>query len=403
MRSKNIQTQSFLLGVLLLIITYSCSSKKENKYDNQVDTSFIENSSKTTVLPPSSDKVDCRVNNLEALKGKTAYEKLQKIYEQAEMFELSPQQKYLIYNDKKALKIYDLVRDISFIVEENFGQEVKVSKFQWSKDEETAAYVLVDASNTPQIRTFTMRGSKISNRKKYPVATIKIDEKTGCPRNIDVGFNFESQRGDSLITYQSTEKWVFYRYLYLYKIPFEQPLNIIVKGFSASSTAYGVVNDNNEEVALPQKIKEKVVFSFLPPDVIPGTKKIVFSDTQSDTTAFLIKTYETDTKKEEILLRLPGKRDGISPIIWSPDKQSFAFVDVNQQDYKVGTKLYVFQLETGKLSTFDAPINFVCGASCYVQAQEDFWFKDDTTIQYKIHLLKNQGQKATTLIHLEDE
>ncbi len=388
------QLQIVMLGCLLLATACSQGNKKENKSDNQVDTSLTEDSSKTTVLPSSSDKIDCRVNNLEALKGKAAYEKLQKVYEQAELFELSPQQKYLIYNDKKALKIYDLVRNTSFIVEEHFGQEAKVSNFQWSKDEETVAYVWADASNIPQIRTFTMKSGEISNRKKYPVASIKTSEKTSCPKNIEVAFHFESQRGDSLIAYQSTDKWLDYRYLYLYKIPFEQPLNIITQGFLTNGTVYGVVNKNNEEVMLPQNIKEKVAFSFLPPDVMPDTKKVIFSDAQSDTTAFLIKTYETDIQKEETLLKLPQKRDGISTIVWSPNKQSFAFVDVNQQDYKMGTKLYVFQLETGKLSTFDAPINFVCGASCYVHAQEDFWFQDNQHIGYKIHTMKNEGQAA---------
>lgn len=401
MHSNNSQLQSFIIGIFLLITTYSCSSKKENKYDNQVDTSFIEDSSKITVLSTSSDKVDCRVNNLGELKGKTAYKKLQKVYEQAEVFELSPQQKYLIYNDKKALKVYDLVRNTSFIVEENFGNEAKVSKFQWDKDEKTVAYVLVDASNTPQILTFTMKGDKVIDRKKFPVATIKIDEKTDCPKNIEVSFNFESQSGDSLIAYQSTEEWLDYRYLYLHKTSFQQPLNIITQGFLTNGTVYGVVNENSEEVVLPQKIKEKVAFSFLPPDVIPGTKKVIFSDTQSDTTAFLIKTYQIDTQKEEILLKLPGKRDGISAIIWSPDKQSLAFVDVNQQGYKMGTKLYMLQLKTGKLSTFDAPINFVCGSSCYVREGKDFWFKDDTTIQYKTHRLANQNEETIATIHLD--
>lgn len=127
---------------MVLLLLLGCSLPKSS------DTTSVENSSKTTVLPSPSDKIDCRVNNLEELKGKTAYEKLQKVYEQAEVFELSPQQKYLIYNDKKALKGYDLVRNTSFIVEENFGKEAKISKFQWSKDEKTVAYVLVDASNT---------------------------------------------------------------------------------------------------------------------------------------------------------------------------------------------------------------------------------------------------------------
>lgn len=127
---------------------------------------------------------------------------------------------------------------------------------------------------------------------------------------------------------------------------------------------------------------------------------LIYTAPDNDGT-LLVKTFDftldREDATEETLLVLPKERDGISGALLSPKGDKLAFVDVNQSDYPRRTKLYVINLEEveTKAATFDLPINYMCGSSCYVHAGEDFLFTDNNTIQYAVY---NMGEDKKELI-----
>ncbi|OJJ23120.1 hypothetical protein BKI52_01855 [marine bacterium AO1-C] len=401
---RNYPSQIFILALWLFCV--ACSQKKEqangSKHNREVTTKSSKDSLPSNKSPQSKPEINCKVNSLEELKGKAAYNnvELKKAYKQAAIFELSPKHKYLVYGDNNLLKVYDLSSDKSFVLEENLGNKVKFSRLQWSKSEEMVAFVLIASKNIPQMRVIKIKNRQVISRKSLPIKTVTFQEKEGCPQNIDVNFWIESK--EPTISYQCTEMGMSYRYIYLSETPLQYPLNVVAQGLQVNREIYGVVDEKYEEIDLPQKIKESLKLSFIRPQVTPNPLELIYSGSDSKSDSFLIKTYEVDTQKEKVLIKLPAERDGISSIIWSPNEQLFAFVDVDQDGYKMGTKLYVYHLESGKVSLFDAPINFMCGASCYVHAGEDFLFKDDKTITYLKHKMKNEGKEEMININIEN-
>jgi hypothetical protein len=281
----------------------------------------------------------------------------------------------------------------------NLDQGVKFSEMVWNESETILSMVLAESGFPTKMFVLYIANDKVTSSKSFILEEPKYEAKADCPRNIEMDFEF--QNSDSLMNYQSTNKLIHNRYLYLHPSTSSNPVNIESLGFTLNNMVFGVVDKNHKEIDLPKNIKEAIAYSFLPPSIIPNTQTILYSDVKSDQSTFVIKSYNIENQETKTLITMLKESQGLSGIIYSPNQTKLAFVDVNQSGYKMGTKLYVLDLETNQTKSFDLPIYFVCGASCYVHADEDFKFKDSITIEYKKHPLKNEGKEEYATIKIK--
>ena len=96
--------------------------------------------------------------------------------------------------------------------------------------------------------------------------------------------------------------------------------------------------------------------------------------------------YNFETGESYVIFYFEDTLEGLS-CIWHESGEKIACIAINQQFYKAGTKILVFELKDDDLYNqyefepeYEKMADFVCGASCY---PGEFWFEDEK------HLITN--------------
>lgn len=173
---------------------------------------------------------------------------------------------------------------------------------------------------------------------------------------------------------------------------------IVEVGADASCTYCELQNGYGEKIKLP----EEVEYYFECPVVLtisPDYSYLVFGDLAE------LKSYSFRTQEIKTVIKFDKGCEGISPVVWSPDQTKMLFVDVNQEGYENWTKLHVLDVSDGRISkrlAFDVKVNFVCGNYCSSFPNEDFWFKNNSTVIYKKHWASDEDAETEQMIKLDE-
>ncbi|MBN2891757.1 MAG: hypothetical protein JXL97_07810 [Bacteroidales bacterium] len=158
---------------------------------------------------------------------------------------------------------------------------------------------------------------------------------------------------------------------------FSQEYKIIQTNEYGSCADYAIY----QKVDLPETIKQALE---CPPWVdIQGD----FLTTVNENEVLM---YNFNTKQLLSLFSLYDDIDGISAPAWSPEKDKIMFVIINQNmthNYKAFARIIVltFDENYNKIilkEKFDRPVNFSCGSICSSMPGEDFYFVDNSTIEF---------------------
>ena len=173
----------------------------------------------------------------------------------------------------------------------------------------------------------------------------------------------------------------------------QKKINIVETGSYASCFVYQLLDEKGNKIKVPAIIDSALDCPSGLISVSPDCKYFVFYHDA-------LKIYDFYTKKISVLFDIPENSEGFSDVCWSPDGSKFVFVNINQQLYKGGCKIFVVILNQGKFEKkymIEAPVNYVCGSFCTSAEGYDFWFKNNQEISYKrnINIDDNPGKVET--------
>lgn len=158
---------------------------------------------------------------------------------------------------------------------------------------------------------------------------------------------------------------------------------LVEKETYASCINFIIVNEYGKEINMPEKFNQILDC----PSLIDLTDNVLTYEFNNS-----VYQYNVDSKKDVLLFENFKDIDGCSNPTWSKDKTKVMFVVVNQQmkhDYKAFCRIIVITLnEKGEpinKQKFDRNVNFVCGNICSSNPNDDFWFVNNYTIEYKLH------------------
>lgn len=146
----------------------------------------------------------------------------------------------------------------------------------------------------------------------------------------------------------------------------------------ASCIAYKLIDDSYQVITLPEQVQlwmecpSLLRLSF-------DWRYLIGHDAEH------LNAYEFQTQKIIPILALADNSDGLSNLIWSPNGEKAAFVEVNQDDFPERTRLHIIdfsQRQPRYVRHFDLKINFSCASICFSTAWSDYSWKDDQTIVY---------------------
>jgi WD40 repeat protein len=178
----------------------------------------------------------------------------------------------------------------------------------------------------------------------------------------------------------------------------QKKINIVETGSYASCFVYQLQDEKGNKIKVPSVIDSALNCPSGLISVSPDSKYFVFFHDA-------LKIYDFSSKKITVLFDIPENSDGFSDVCWSPDGSKFIFINVNQQLYQGGCKIFVVVLNQGKFEkkyTFEAPVNYVCGSFCTSAAGYDFWFKNNQEISYKRNINIETRPGETETIQLPD-
>ncbi|HBS85382.1 MAG: hypothetical protein A2W91_16370 [Bacteroidetes bacterium GWF2_38_335] len=172
---------------------------------------------------------------------------------------------------------------------------------------------------------------------------------------------------------------------------------IVEVGTYASCGVYEIQNGYGEKIGLPEEVE---YFLDCPPyiDIAPDFSYIVYGDLGE------MKIYSFRTLESKTVMKFGKGCEGISGMVWSPNKNKMMFVEVNQKKLSAKTRIHVVDISMGSPRNreyFDVPVNFECGSLCGSAPDEDFKFKNNSTIIYKKHWASEIDPETEQIIELE--
>lgn len=164
-----------------------------------------------------------------------------------------------------------------------------------------------------------------------------------------------------------------------FSIKAQKKINIVETGSYASCFVYQLQDDKGKHIPVPAEIKKALDCPSGLVSVSPDSRFFVYFSE-------VVKIYSFSDNKITSLFEINENSDGFSDVCWSPDGSKFMFININQELYQGGCKIFVVCLKEGKLDklySYEASVNYTCGSSCFSIVGVDFWFKNNTTISYK--------------------
>ncbi len=151
---------------------------------------------------------------------------------------------------------------------------------------------------------------------------------------------------------------------------------------SSFFTEYRVVDDSGKVVDLPEMIKEAL---FMPQIAEIHNKSMLYFNHRD--TLF---EYNIENRTIREMLRPVSGTGCICGLAWSPDSNYVLVLAINTETASAGDihqYLYLVHVNGSRPpSKALLPVNFTIPGLCDAKAGKDFYFIDNTTVCYKIHL-----------------
>lgn len=189
-------------------------------------------------------------------------------------------------------------------------------------------------------------------------------------------------------------------------LTFPEFLKITGKKYAPTMVAYGAssfyfeLHDaNHNKVSLPEEVEAQIWDAG--GSVSPDSRYLCYFAWEDDKS--FLRCYDFEKEKVTQLIEFYDGGDGIPSVVWYENENRFAFVNINQEKYENGAKIFVITLENGEMASkesFEVPVNFECGSMCLSYPEEDFWWVSEKKIGYKPHWSLELGENAVKYIGL---
>lgn len=163
----------------------------------------------------------------------------------------------------------------------------------------------------------------------------------------------------------------------------QEKYKLVEKELYGSCGVYKIIDKQGDELKLPPKFKEVLDC----PAMINITDNILTYEYKNS-----ICLYNLEKKTDVTLFINHNDIDACCGPVWSEDRNKVMFVIINQEkkhNYKAMCRIIVLTIDENnnvlKKQKFDRNVNFVCGNNCYSSPDLDYWFVNNSTIEFKLH------------------
>lgn len=316
----------------------------------------------------------------------------------------SPNGSYIAFIKDFTFYLYEIKSNKTKQLMAVFDDSEAISKIEWYSDESKFAFVNINSKrykNKSMLFVLEIANGELYKKQKFDIPIeYSVKDKSKTPNIAEAKFSFHNKE---IINYTLAEEesyngiYLYEKYILIDNTKLSNNYNIVMLGEALPSDyAFCIVDKEGAQVDLPQEIQESLISPIIHSFTTDNQFLIYEKEAQ-------LKSYNFETKATNYLMALFPDSEGGSNLTWSKTGNRCAFININQNKYSQMCKIFVLDIEDGKLTKkqkFDAPVMFHCGGLCYPNTNE-FKFIGENKIQYYRHEMIENRPGEIDVIELQ--